>query len=286
MERKMNLYGNHIFELLRIIDKLGLTEELSNMFKNIVKNADKEKSLTARLRIALGDKEYTEDNIMKVLSNNKELAKAYAEQQENKIDKTMDILGILIKRIPQAEDEVQALLKEQKVDTSKITFNYSNEASDLVSLMATGKLTTGIVPEPALSGLLAKNSNLKVICAVNDVWKDVYKYENGYPQSTLLVNTSFVKENKEFVESFVKALDENINWTNKNPKEAGEYASKFGVSLKPELLVKAIDRTNLKFISAKDSKEDYTNYFKILNSFNPKVLGGSIPKDDIFYLSK
>lgn len=112
MERKMNLYGNHIFELLRIIDKLGLTEELSKMFKNIVKNADKEKSLTARLRIALGDKEYTEDNIMKVLSNNKELAKAYAEQQENNIDKTMDILEILIKRIPQAEDEVQALLKD------------------------------------------------------------------------------------------------------------------------------------------------------------------------------
>lgn len=112
MERKMNLYGNHIFELLRIIDKLGLTEELSKMFKNIVKNADKEKSLTARLRIALGDKEYTEDNIMKVLSNNKELAKAYAEQQENNIDKTMDILGILIKRIPQAEDKVQALLKD------------------------------------------------------------------------------------------------------------------------------------------------------------------------------
>lgn len=112
MERKMNLYGNHIFELLRIIDKLGLTEELSKMFKNIVKNADKEKSLTARLRITLGDKEYTEDNIMKVLSNNKELAKAYAEQQENNIDKTMDILGILIKRIPQAEDEVQALLKD------------------------------------------------------------------------------------------------------------------------------------------------------------------------------
>lgn len=112
MERKMNLYGNHIFELLRIIDKLGLTEELSKMFKNIVKNADKEKSLTARLRIALGDKEYTEDNIMKVLSDNKELAKAYAEQQENNIDKTMDILGILIKRIPQAEDEVQALLKD------------------------------------------------------------------------------------------------------------------------------------------------------------------------------
>ena len=58
---------------------------------------------------------------------------------------------------------VQALLKEEGVDTSKITFNYSNEASDLVSLLATGKLTTGIVPEPALSGLLTKNEDLKIV---------------------------------------------------------------------------------------------------------------------------
>ena len=52
---------------------------------------------------------------------------------------------------------VQALLKEQNVDSSSIKFNYSNEASDLVSLLATKKITTGIVPEPALSGLLTKN---------------------------------------------------------------------------------------------------------------------------------
>ena len=178
---------------------------------------------------------------------------------------------------------VQALLKEKDVDLSKVTFNYSNEASDLVSLLATGKLTTGIVPEPALSGLLTKNPDLKVICGVNDTWKDVFKNENGYPQSTLIIKTSFAKENSEFIESFIKSLDKNIQWTNKNPKEAGEFAAKFGVNIKAPLLVKAIDRTNLKFIAIEDSKDDYQKYFEILNSFNAKVLGGKVPDENIFY---
>lgn len=181
---------------------------------------------------------------------------------------------------------VQALLQEQEVDSSAITFNYSNEASDLVSLLATKKLTTGIVPEPALSGLLTKNPDLKVICGVNDAWKEVFKNENGYPQSTLIVKSSLIKDNPEFVKDFINALDENIKWTNENPKEAGEYAATFGVNVKPELLVKAIDRTNLKFISIYDCKDEYTNYYNSLLSFNPKVLGGKVPDENIYYVEK
>lgn len=181
---------------------------------------------------------------------------------------------------------VQALLKEQNVDSSSIKFNYSNEASDLVSLLATKKITTGIVPEPALSGLLTKNPDLKVICGVNDTWKDVFKNENGYPQSTLIVKSSFAKENSEFVKSFIKTLDENIKYTNENPKEAGEFAVKFGVNVKAPLLVKAIDRTNLKFIAIDNCKDDYTNYYNSLFSFNPKVLGGKVPDENIYYIEK
>ncbi|MEG0051163.1 MAG: ABC transporter substrate-binding protein [Terrisporobacter sp.] len=178
---------------------------------------------------------------------------------------------------------IQALLKEQGVDTSSVTFNYSNEASDLVSLLATKKITTGIVPEPALSGLLTKNPDLKVIAGANDTWSKVFKNENGYPQSTLIIKKSFAKENPEFVDDFIKSLDENIKWTNENPEEAGKFAEEFGVNVKAPLLKKAIDRTNIKFISIENAKDDYDSYFKALSSFNPKVLGGKIPDSEIYY---
>ena len=181
---------------------------------------------------------------------------------------------------------VQALLKKQNVDSSSITFNYSNEASDLVSLLASKKLTTGIVPEPALSGLLTKNPDLKVICGVNDTWKEIFNNENGYPQSTLIIKSSFAKENPEFVESFIKTLDENIKYTNENPKEVGELAVKFGVNVKAPLLVKGIERANLKFISIDSCKDEYTDYYNSLYSFNPKVLGGKVPDENIYYIEK
>ena len=178
---------------------------------------------------------------------------------------------------------VQSLLKEQNVDSLAINFNYSNEASDLVSLLATKKLDIGIVPEPVLSGLITKNEDLKVICGINDTWKEVFNNENGYPQSTLIVKTSFAKENKKFLDGFIKILDENITYTNENPKEVGELASKFGVNIKAPLLVKAIDRSNLKFIYINDCKDEYVNYYNILYSLNPKVLGEKIPDENIYY---
>lgn len=181
---------------------------------------------------------------------------------------------------------IQTLLKNQNVDTSAITFNYSNEASDLVSLLATKKLNIGIVPEPALSGLLMKNPDLRVICGINDTWKEVFKNKNGYPQSTLIIKSSFAKENPQFIKSFTNALDENIKWINENPKEAGELAVKFGVNVKSELLVKAIDRTNLKFIPIDNCKDEYIEYYNSLFSFNPKVLGGKVANENIYYIEK
>lgn len=178
---------------------------------------------------------------------------------------------------------VQSMLKEKGIDPSAIKFNYCNEASDLVSLLATNKITTAIVPEPALSGLLTKNEKLKVVASTNDTWQEVYKNENGYPQSTLIVKKSFAKENTEFVDAFIKQLDEDINYINENPEEAGKLAEEFGVNIKAPLLKKAIERTNLKFINIENSKTDYENYFNILLSFNPKVLGGKVPDSEIFY---
>ncbi len=178
---------------------------------------------------------------------------------------------------------VRSLLKEQGVDSSTVIFNYSNEASDLVTLLATNKLTTGIVPEPALTGLLSKNSDLKVVCSLNDTWKSVFKNENGYPQSTLIVKSSFAEKNTEFINNFIKIIAENTDWINKNPKEAGEFAEEFGVTVQKDVLQKAIDRTNLKFISISECKNDYINYYEKLFNFNPKVLGGSVPEEDIYY---
>ena len=73
---------------------------------------------------------------------------------------------------------------------SDIKFNYVNSASELVPLLATGKVKTGIVPEPALSALMSKNPDIKIIKSLNDSWKEVSGSKDGYPQSTLIVKSA------------------------------------------------------------------------------------------------
>ena len=66
---------------------------------------------------------------------------------------------------------IKSLLLQKDINYSDIKFNYVNSASELVPLLATGKVKTGIVPEPALSALMSKNPDIKIIKSLNDSWK-------------------------------------------------------------------------------------------------------------------
>ncbi|MEG2247257.1 MAG: ABC transporter substrate-binding protein, partial [Peptostreptococcaceae bacterium] len=119
---------------------------------------------------------------------------------------------------------VQTILKEKNINIENINFNYVNAMSELVPLMATGKLNTGFVAEPALTGLMTKNEDIKIVKGLNDSWKEISESETGYPQSTLIVKVDFAKENPEFVQSFVEQISDSIKWANENPQDAGNYS--------------------------------------------------------------
>ncbi|MGO0862191.1 ABC transporter substrate-binding protein, partial [Clostridioides difficile] len=113
---------------------------------------------------------------------------------------------------------IRSLLSQKDINPADINFNYVNSASELVPLLATGKITTGIVPEPALSALMSKNPNIKIIKSLNDSWKEVSGSKDGYPQSTLIIKSDFLRDNKEFVDSFLGQLSNSVDWANKNPE--------------------------------------------------------------------
>ena len=178
---------------------------------------------------------------------------------------------------------VKTILKEKNINLDDINFNYVNSMSELVPMMASGKLNTGFVSEPALTGLMNKNDNIKIITSLNDEWKSISGSKNGYPQSTLIVKSDFAKENPEFIEKFVEQISDSIKWANDNPTEAGSYSKDFGVSTEASVIEKAMERANLNFINISDMKEEYENYYKILFDFEAKTVGGKLPDEGILY---
>lgn len=176
----------------------------------------------------------------------------------------------------------QYILKENDINNNNVNFNYTSSASELVPMLATGKLNTAIVPEPALSALTTKKPEMKIIKSLNEEYKSITKSKIGYPQATIIVKSDFYNDNKEFVSKFLNKVDESVKFANSNPEEVGNYAQDIGVSTEKGIVSKSIKNANLKFINISDSKEEYKNYYNTLYEFDIKTVGGSLPDDKIF----
>ncbi|MDR0880586.1 MAG: ABC transporter substrate-binding protein [Clostridioides sp.] len=177
----------------------------------------------------------------------------------------------------------QAILKEKGLNPeSDVTLDYVNAVSELVPMLVSGKATTAVVPEPALSGLMTKKPDVKIIGNLNDEYKKANKSEFGYPQSTVIVKSSFLKENKEFVDAFLTHVSDSIKWAKENPKDLGAYSKEVGIQSEPAIIEKSMERSNLDFEPIKTNKDEYIKYFQCLFDFNPKSLGGSMPDEGIF----
>ena len=181
---------------------------------------------------------------------------------------------------------VKSILKEKGINPDDINFTYVNSSTDIVPLLATGKVSTGFVPEPALTVLMSKNPNLKIIKNLNDAWKETFNSPQGYPQSTVIVKKDLINNDKEFVNAFLNYLSDSITWANENPEKAGEYSSEIGVTTDAKVIGKSLERANLKYIPIKDMVDDYNNYYQKLFDFDAKTVGGKLPDEGIYFTGK
>lgn len=178
---------------------------------------------------------------------------------------------------------VKSILKENQVNESLINYKYVEDAPSLVTNLASGQVVTGIVPETSLATLLYKHSGLKILSSTNEAYEVAFNIDGGYPQFSVIVRKDFVDESKEYVDLFLSELEKSIDYANAEPLQTGAYAEELGVPVKPQVLSRAIERCNLKFISIKDYRNNYKNYFNNLYDYNKDAVGGTVPDESIYY---
>ncbi|AIY82756.1 MAG: ABC transporter substrate-binding protein [Clostridium baratii] len=175
------------------------------------------------------------------------------------------------------------VLNKLGLDTNKdVTFSYLNGVTELAPTILSGKAKFAVIPEPALSQVLAKKPDLNIVMNINDEWKKLNKTEYGFPQATVIVKEDLIKNNKEFVDKFLDELKESVNFAVDNKDKIGEICSKIGVSANKDIIGKAMEKANLKYVPIKDSKNEYNTYFKKLYDFDKKSVGGKIPNEGIY----
>ena len=175
----------------------------------------------------------------------------------------------------------KALLKEYGIND--VTLSYVGGATELAPAILGGKAKYAVVPEPALTTILNKNPNIKVVASLNDLWKEKFNRESGFPQASLIVKETLINEDKDFVNKLIKEVYNSINWVNKNSKEAANYSIENGSQVDEAIIEKSIPNSSIIFIEAKDNKADYIDYYKVLEKENSKSIGEKIPDEEFFY---
>jgi len=177
----------------------------------------------------------------------------------------------------------KAVIKDMGFDPDKdFNFSYVDGVTELAPLILAGKTKYAVVPEPALSQVLSKNPNLKVIMNLNEEWKKKNNSELGFPQSTIIIKKTLINDDKNFVDEFLKKVEESCNFANENKEEMAAYSQEIGVSASKDIIPKAVEKANIKFVKINNCYKEYEVYFNKLKDLDPKSIGGKVPDEGVF----
>lgn len=164
-----------------------------------------------------------------------------------------------------------------------VKITYLNSAAEMGPVFLSGKATLALLPEPLLSVVMAKKEDGKIILDLNREWANISGGKKGFPQSSLIIKTSLIKENEEFVEKFIKEYEKSRIWAIENQNELGEYAEELGINVEKDIIKKGIRWTNPESFDIEDSIVEYESYYKAILDFAPEFIGGQAPSEELYF---
>ena len=166
---------------------------------------------------------------------------------------------------------------------SDVNIIYLNSAAEMGPVFLSGKASLALLPEPLLSVVMAKKEDAKIIFDLNQEWANISGAKKGFPQSSLIIKTDLIENNKEFVEAFIESYETSRIWAIENQDELGEYAEELGINVEKDIVKKGLRWTNPKDFNIKDSILEYETYYNAILDFAPEFIGGKLPSEDLYF---
>lgn len=176
------------------------------------------------------------------------------------------------------------ILKQNGLE-GKVNLDYSAEHATLAQSVAAEDTKAALLPQPFVTQVTMKNSNVKMLIDLNEAWKNATSDASRLYTGCIVVNKEFAEKNKEFIDNFLKQYEASVSWVFKNQSDAAALTEKNGIMKNAAMVEEAIPYCGIKFIPAQDEKEGLNNFYKILFDSNPASIGGKLP-DDAFYFAE
>lgn len=206
----------------------------------------------------------------------------------NSANKLEDLVGRSV-AVPLRNDMpdlvLQTLCQLQGVDYKKINIQYTPTPAEAMSYWLDERVDFAVLNEPIASVALLRaqslrNKKAERVISLSKLWQELHNHHSkGIPQVGLLVTSKFYEEHNSFLQQLQQELSRVLTWTHAYPNNAAKIGNSL-LELPAEAIAASIPHANLAADAAIDVKEDIDLFFNALYELNPKILGGSLPKDN------
>ncbi|SMC55308.1 ABC transporter substrate-binding protein [Papillibacter cinnamivorans] len=164
-----------------------------------------------------------------------------------------------------------------------VTIEYK-ASEELAALMASGGAEIAMLPVPAATGVLLKNSSVRAALNLSDEWEKAVGEDGGVlTQGCIVVQKTFAEEHPEALEAFLSEYSDSISYVTGNSDEAAKLIYQYGITGSEAIAAAAIPDSNLVFLTGDDMKTSLDAYFQVLFDADPASVGGTLPDDGIYY---
>lgn len=206
----------------------------------------------------------------------------YIAENGTAVSDIADINGktITVSKEDTMADSVLNIIAEN--NNIAVNYNWVQTNADVVAGLKDGSVTLALIQEPYLSQVAGD----KVRSAVDlyDFWMDAVEQE--LVTSCLVVNKNFVSEQSVAYQFFIKDYSASASIAKHNTEETAKGASKFALIDDVSAGKAAIPGCGVTFKTNAEMKEMLTAFYNAVAQSNADIIGGQVPDDDFYFVSK
>lgn len=207
----------------------------------------------------------------------------YVLENGNEIQSVSDLAGKTLYATGQGSTPEYMLnyILAQYGLTDSVTVEYKAEHSELATLMASGDVTLGMLPEPNVTSVLMQNESVRVALDLNALWEEATGI--SAVQGCIVVRSEYLAEHEAEVKAFLEDYGASVNYVNEHHEKASIMMETYGVVAKAAVGKASIEKSNIVFVTGSDMRDMAEAMLTVLFDANAKSVGGALPGDDFYY---
>ena len=174
------------------------------------------------------------------------------------------------------------LLEGNGVDPSEVNIEWLTP-QEITVKMTSSDSGICMLPVPAATALLVKDSDVREAVSLSDAWQDLEG--SPLPMGCVVARTEYIEENPVGVEAFLAAYEKSIDYISDPATGAAAAAlvAQYEFAPNDKVAAKAIPQCSLTFVTGQEMKTMLEDYYSILFQAEPKSIGGGLPYDSFYY---